>query len=1028
MSLDAERLAAANPYPGLRSFEPEESDRFFGRQQQIATLVERLAQVPLIAVAGASGCGKSSLVKAGLINELKRRHEIDDETEWRTLVMKPGNQPIKNLAAALTTALASVPAEVGAGLVDADGLDPLQRRSASLCGQLRLGERALVEVVRLAKLPAGTRVLVVVDQFEEIFRFKRLADPEEASAFVKLLLQAASDSGSGVSVVLTLRSDTLGGCADFPGLPEMVSAGGYLVPRLSRTQRKQAIIGPAELRGAQIAPRLVQRLLTDVSDDFDDLPVMQHALSRTWRHWAEACSGSRAIDLEDYQAIGGGSGALSKHADEVCASLGPLGAAGGTVERVFRALTERLAGGIEVRRPVELGELCAICGDGTAQANADVVRVVERYRRSDTAFLLPASNVALGHDSVIDISHESLIRNWTKLRGWLDEEAESARIYERLASTAALKAKGEASLYGQPELGVALAWRERHSPNQAWAQRYQGDFVQAMDFLDDSQEQELATEAARSRRKRISGTALAAAFLVLLVGTLGWVGNEVSLSTEAKRKQDNMEFLDKMYYAYKQRNSDSAAKPEYCNPSLSPQNTNWQKKMFKQVCYGEDADYQEALGNKLAVLHMINAGKIDDVISEDTKINISKLKGKDAVRAFLNLQSVADMQPMEMRSESRKLINLKASHAEGQDPYCELPKEEKKRSFTHPVHREIANVLCACGKWSLNQKRLVATYENRLSETNKQQDLIIERLNKLTEQQNSSAANKGQETPQSECLTKTDYNAMKGEIEPFNLADDEEPKPLPTDAEWIYWRVAKNASRPESKFAALWNEVGDTVLTYGWALLVLLLSPAWWLWRRWRRHRGAMFPTQPSLLRRTAATIIDGSICFGIMFLPVFAESVPVIVAILAALAYLLFRDAIRFKYSRSIGKILFELRPVRNVADDRGAISLGTSAKRNAPFIVWAILAPFLVGWEMLFIIPSLGEQPDETLIGTIAVGLLLLVMLVPLLWYLFKGRRTLGDIWSGTQVIDADSEESLRVELPTRFIQPNPAPTTPM
>jgi uncharacterized RDD family membrane protein YckC len=189
-----------------------------------------------------------------------------------------------------------------------------------------------------------------------------------------------------------------------------------------------------------------------------------------------------------------------------------------------------------------------------------------------------------------------------------------------------------------------------------------------------------------------------------------------------------------------------------------------------------------------------------------------------------------------------------------------------------------------------------------------------------------------------------------------------------------------------------------------------------------------MFPTQPSWLRRAAATIIDGSICLGILFLPVFAESVPVIVAILAALSYLLFRDAIRFKYSRSIGKILFELRPVRNVAEDRGAISLGTSAKRNAPFIVWAILAPFLVGWEMLFIIPTLGEQPDETVIGTIAVGLLLLVMLVPLLWYFFKGRRTLGDIWSGTQVIDADSEESLRVELPARFIQPDPVPTPPM
>src|SRR2546422_601665 len=133
------------------------------------------------------------------------------------------------------------------------------------------GRRGQVEelAVRLAHLDPQVRVLVVVDQFEEIFRFKRMTDADEASAFVKLLLNAARDPDSPVSVVITLRSDALGSCADFRGLPEAINRGQYLVPKLTREQRKEAIVKPVELRGATIAPRLVQRLLNDVSGDFD---------------------------------------------------------------------------------------------------------------------------------------------------------------------------------------------------------------------------------------------------------------------------------------------------------------------------------------------------------------------------------------------------------------------------------------------------------------------------------------------------------------------------------------------------------------------------------------------------------------------------------------------------------------------------------------------------------------------------------------------------------------------------------------
>jgi hypothetical protein len=155
-----------------------EADRFFGRQEQIEALGLRLDEVPLIAVAGASGCGKSSLVLAGLLSKLARDRLSGGSVEWRPAVLRPGNHPIGNLAAELVKVL---------DMVAADD----ENRVASLEGRLRLGGRGLAEIARLARLEPDVRVLVVVDQFEEIFRFKRMIDSEEAAAFVKLLLIAA---------------------------------------------------------------------------------------------------------------------------------------------------------------------------------------------------------------------------------------------------------------------------------------------------------------------------------------------------------------------------------------------------------------------------------------------------------------------------------------------------------------------------------------------------------------------------------------------------------------------------------------------------------------------------------------------------------------------------------------------------------------------------------------------------------------------------------------------------------------------
>ena len=549
--------SADNPFPGLRSFEPGESDRFFGRQQQVDALMARLAGSSLLAVSGASGCGKSSLVKAGLLHALQGRHADEGDQAWLPVLMRPGQRPIRHLAEALAAALPRPPDEAvapddlggpGGPLLKASGVALIDPRAASLQGQLRLGGLGLLAVVQQARLPADTRVLLVVDQFEELFRLHRLAigagagaasaglhDPDEASAFVKLLLLAAADPLAQIRVVLTMRSDTLGGCADFPGLAEVVSAGSFLVPRLSRKQRKQAITGPVQLRGQHIAPRLVQRLLNDVSDDFDDLPVMQHALSRSWQNWARQPlvpdGRHRPIDLDDYLAVGGAADALARHADEARRSLGVLGEPGGMVERAFRALTERTPEGNALRRPLPWQQLCAVCA-GNDPAQADALRlVVERYRRADTAFLLPGAPVALDSNPVIDISHESLIRQWPLLRQWVLDESQALADLQRLAHDAQAHAEADGELWRGRNLEHARDWQRRNRPTPAWVALALGggpgqggaQLQAVLTFLDQSSTaQRLEQRRATRNRWGLLGLGLAVVAVSLAAAYNGW--------------------------------------------------------------------------------------------------------------------------------------------------------------------------------------------------------------------------------------------------------------------------------------------------------------------------------------------------------------------------------------------------------------------------------------------------------------------------------------------------------------------------
>lgn len=527
-------LHPVNPFPGLRPYEASETHLFFGRDAQVDALLRRLHGARLLAVVGTSGCGKSSLVRAGLLPALAGGYLADVGSRWRIAVLRPGTDPIDRLAHALAP---------DAGPDEVAQVETTLRRSS-------LG---LIEAVRLAPA-AGDATLVVVDQFEELFRFQATdADPAEAAAFVKLLLEASGQRELPIYVLLTMRSDFLGDCAQHHGLPEALNEGQYLVPQMTRDQRREAVEGPAAIAGAAATPRLMQRVLNDAGDDPQALPVLQHALTRTFARWL-AAGGEGPLDLEQYQGAGGMADALDRHADEVFDALPD--AERPVAARVFRALTERDPSGRERRRPARLRALFAITGAATDEDRERVRSVVRTFAGPGSGFLsVSRAPDADEDDAVVDITHESLIRAWTQLRVWVRDEALSADWFKRIVRSAELRARQEEGHWRDPGLAFAVAVCERNHWNADWAGQYGGGFEEAMRFLQESaraQEEERKTESARAaealqtqehalRTRRLAALAGTGVLVFAALAGVAWVGwsrtNRALKLAEARRQE-----------------------------------------------------------------------------------------------------------------------------------------------------------------------------------------------------------------------------------------------------------------------------------------------------------------------------------------------------------------------------------------------------------------------------------------------------------------------------------------------------------
>lgn len=503
---------SVTPYPGLRPFLSTEADIFFGREEQADQLLKKLQTSHFLAVIGPSGCGKSSLVRAGMISALMAGFLADAGGSWRIAEMRPGDRPIKRLTEALTADLALGP-EVGS-TPDAGAL---------LQAALERGPLGLLEVMRESPMPKHANLLLLVDQFEEIFRYREEGDCDEAEAFVALLLATANQSDVPIYIVITMRSDYLNQCSLFTGLPEAMNESQFLTPRLTREQSAAAIAKPVRIFDGRVDPSLVNRLLNDMGADVNQLPLLQHCLMRMWNQAKADAEGKTlaggqpgepvTITLDHYFSVGTLDQALSTHADEVLQSL--TKEQQNIAQVMFRRLTERSSSGRDTRHPARLGEIARIAGVEAGE----VMAVVEEFRESNRSFLTPPQGTPLTPETILDISHESLISLWHTLDHWVQEEADSATVYARLKQTAHLWDKQDADLLGAIDLARAQAWLGTQQPTVDWALRYgtQDDFKRAMAFLGASSEKQNQLKKKEERRRR-NRVILAYSIVVILGG------------------------------------------------------------------------------------------------------------------------------------------------------------------------------------------------------------------------------------------------------------------------------------------------------------------------------------------------------------------------------------------------------------------------------------------------------------------------------------------------------------------------------
>jgi WD40 repeat protein/serine/threonine protein kinase len=471
-----------NPYLGLRSFQEADAANFFGRDTLTHTLLERLRDSRFLAVIGPSGSGKSSVVKAGLIPAL-RNNALAGSENWFITQMTPGRQPLEELETALLRIAVNPP--------------------ASLLAQLQANERGLLRAAKRALLDDDSQLLLVIDQFEELFT--QTTDEASRVFFLDSLTTAVTDPRSCLHLVITLRADFYDRPLQYADFGRLLRAHQETVLPLAAEELAAAITRPAERAGLRLESGLASAMITDLHRQPGALPLLQYTLTEL----VEQRRG-HILTQSDYAAMGGIAGALGRRAEALFTDLDETGQ--DTVRQLFLRLVALGDDEALTRCRAPYAELLALAPERDHAAN-----VMERYGRYR---LLTFDHDPATRTPTVELAHEALLQAWPRLRQWLDEGQAGLRQQRLLANaTAEWEEAGRVPgfLLRRARLDQFAEWAQRTPLTISPAERA---FLDAS--LEARQERE-AVEAVRQEHEamleRRSRQRLRALVSVLLVAT-----------------------------------------------------------------------------------------------------------------------------------------------------------------------------------------------------------------------------------------------------------------------------------------------------------------------------------------------------------------------------------------------------------------------------------------------------------------------------------------------------------------------------
>jgi WD40 repeat protein/effector-binding domain-containing protein len=484
-----------NPFPGLRAFNHVEKHLFFGRDGQSEKVLELLTTNRFIAIIGPSGSGKSSLINCGIIPQLYGGYLYEAGSRWKIARMHPGYSPIESLSITLTESFAS------------PDKTPEQIQSETNLNYVLFTKKALEISTLVGKIENYQKenILIFIDQFEELFRFtagidKKNPDIDESLLLINLLVEALKQDKVPIYVVICVRSDFVGNCSNYQTLTEYINLSHYLVPQMTREAYRSAILGPTSLTDAQVSPDVLQEILNHIGNKPDQLPVLQHLMMRLYNFWKANKKPDQPINIYDYKAVGGLEEAISHHTEELYNELSENEKI--ACKKIFQTITESGADNKGIRRPTSIANILRI----SKCSREDVYKVANLYRAEGNSIITPDIVEELSDETVLDISHEAVMRNWKRLKSWIEEESDAVQLYLRLIDASMLYQSGKTGPWRPPELFLAISWRNNFKPNEIWASQYHPAYVRSMKFLEISEasykEEEALREKARGREIR----------------------------------------------------------------------------------------------------------------------------------------------------------------------------------------------------------------------------------------------------------------------------------------------------------------------------------------------------------------------------------------------------------------------------------------------------------------------------------------------------------------------------------------------